>query len=208
MINNILICLSKTAIVDTIIRYLFAIDSKSRWFLLHSIGNIWCISSCYKEILTGFIHPEKLYITPTTFEGYHITIALHAYHCIAYKLSKDDIFHHVVFIIFGAVYTILTQPYIASSLPLLTLNGIPGAIDYALLFMVKQRIIEKSTEKYANAILNSWFRNPVTLFIVGMGYCGILQNSRWECIPCLLIAVFNAIYFSNQAIINYTKYTM
>ena len=167
------------------LRYFFVDNEKSRWFLLHSIGNIWCITSCYKEILMGFTHPENLYSTPTTFEGYHIAIALHAYHCIAYKLTKDDIFHHIVFMVFGAGYTIMMQPYIISSMPLLTLNGIPGAIDYTLLFFVKQGVVEKSTEKYVNALLNSWFRNPVSIFIVGMGYCGIVQHSRWECIPCL-----------------------
>ena len=100
------------------------------------------------------------------------------------------------------------QPYIISPMPLLTLNGVPGAIDYTLLFFVKQGVVEKSTEKYVNALLNSWFRNPVSIFIVGMGYCGIVQHQRWECIPCLLFVVFNSVYFGNQAIINYTKHTL
>lgn len=179
---------------------------KSRWFLLHAFGNACTLHAILPETLTVLAHPELAYVRPTTYEGLMVAGALHIYHALAFHISGDDIFHHVCFVLILGSYCCIFQPYIASSAPLLTINGLPGMIDYTLLGLVKLNKVNKLTEKRVNAWLNVWFRMPVTLFFAGMGYHGIVVQSRWECLPCILGIVYNAVYYGNMAIVNHQEY--
>ena len=179
---------------------------KSRWFLLHAFGNACTMYAILPEVLTVLSHPELAYVTPTNFEGLAVAAALHIYHALSFSLNADEIFHHVLFVLGMGSYCCIFQPYIASSAPLMTINGLPGMIDYTLLALVKLKRINKLTEKRVNAWLNVWIRMPVSLFFVGMGYYGIVVQSRWECIPCLLGLAYNAIYYGNMAIVNHQAY--
>ena len=210
IIYNLFKYLSITGVIDlfllTVLRLNGHVDKKARWFLLHSICNIWTISVCYDEVITGFMNPLDAYITRTNFNGYYVTISLHLYHCLVYTLTMQDLFHHILFVIIGGFYTMFFQPYIASSVGLISLSGIPGAIDYFLLAGVRLGYVDKGYEKSVNASLNTWFRMPYGIFVSGMGFVCILMNSKWECMPCLLFLMYNSIYYGRMVIINNDRY--
>lgn len=198
-------------IADGILRYALSwsigtYPNKSRWFLLHAFGNACTLYAISPEILIALAHPESIYVIPTTFEGLWCVGALHIYHALSFPLNGDEIFHHIMFVLGMGSYCLIFQPYIASSVPLITINGLPGIIDYTLLALVKLKQVSKLTEKRVNAWLNVWIRMPITLFLAGIGYTGIVAQSRWECIPCLIMVSYNAIYYGNMAIVNHQEY--
>ena len=52
--------------------------------------------------------------------------------------------------------------------------GIPGGIDYALLVLVKMRVLNTMTEKRINRYLNLVLRWPlqlITTYLIGLSWC-------------------------------------
>lgn len=210
IIFNIFKCICGIGLIDIFLFIILKlnghVDKKARWFLLHSICNICIISVCYDEVITVFTNPLYSYIIKTNFYGYYIAIALHVYHALIYNITYQDLFHHIIFVLIGGSYTLYFQPYIASSCGLVSLCGIPGAIDYFLLSCVRLGYIDKGFEKKVNAFLNCWFRMPYGIFLSGMGFVCIITYSKWECIPCLLFITYNSLYYGRMAIINNDRY--
>lgn len=215
MLWDILFALLLFGSVDIFLHFVFYVlhvthhipnDSKARWFAIHSIGNIFTVYTILPELWIAASTPDQLYVRPCTFKGYYVVLSLHLYHFLAFKVNSNDIFHHILFVLLLGGYCNLFQPYIASSIPLLTLNGIPGAIDYMLLAGVRLELVPKLTEKRINAFLNTWIRMPLTCFFGGVAYVYVNQYGKWECIPCILGIMYNAVYYGNMAIINYQSY--
>ena len=90
-------------------------------------------------------------------------------------------YHHVFFVLDMVSYGYIVQPYVASSAPLLTVNGLPGIIDYTLLERVDSNA--GYLDSYRNRIL--WHRCTVTL----IANFGLLQR-----------------YYGNMAIVNHQEY--
>ena len=184
------------------------LDHKTRWFLLHSIINIIVVYYIWDEFWYGMFNLMEMYNKLTNNNAYGVMIALHIYHMIAFPVSNEDIFHHVWFAIGGALLTVAIQPYIATSMALITLNGVPGAIDYALLVLVRIGIIDKIVEKRVNGKLNLWFRMSFSVFMSGCAFCSLLHYQQYICLPCLGIILYNSIYYGNQAILNAYKHEL
>jgi hypothetical protein len=193
------------SIVDYLIYITHAKQSrKAQWFLLHSILNVFTLYTIIPDLIYSSYNWDKiLEIEPYSWWGYAIVISGHIYHCLAFKLNRADIFHHVVMFVFAVPYTLIYQPYLMSNLPILTINGIPGAIDYFLLYLVKIGKIKSDLEKYINIQLNIWFRCPISLLIVGATIPELIRLSRWESIPCLIVIAWNGIYFQYITIRDY-----
>jgi hypothetical protein len=195
--------------IGKILEFTIAPRSKGRYFLLHSIVNVIVTYLIWDDICTSLQFPTLIYKLPLKItSGYSCAIALHLYHCLFYKLNFTDVLHHFIMIGIATPYTIYFQPYIVSNLPLLMLNGIPGAIDYFLLYLIDVKIIKDFLiEKKINLFLNIWIREPISLLIVGMGISSLIINEKWICIPCLIFVGWNAIYFKNLTVKNtYIKY--
>ena len=91
--------------------------------------------------------PLAAYTAPTKYRGYIVVVALHVFHAIFYEMRGPDWFHHIVFVGMGSAITVLVQPYVISTVPLLSLNGLPGAIDYLMLVCVRTGRMQRMTEK-------------------------------------------------------------
>ena len=177
-------------------------DKKTRWFLLHSIGNVFTVYVIWDELIIGLTNPIWLYQLPTKHRGFMVVFSLHLYHMIRFKLTYQDWIHHVVFVFLGLTYSVIYQPYIVTSLPFLSLNGIPGTVDYFLISLVREGLFERQRQKNINAFINCWFRCPYGIFISGCGYVSMLTNDRWAGIPCIIFVIINSIYYCNQAVKN------
>ena len=209
MLTEIITSLVLISIMGKICQYTIATEAKSRYFLIHAIINLFVSYFIWGDIYQILLQPSILYTQAlTNTMGFSIAIALHFYHCLFYKLNKLDWIHHIVMIFIATPFTLYFQPWIVSNPPLLMLNGIPGAIDYFLLYLTEKNIIkDKLIEKRINVYLNTWIRAPVSLIMVGMGLTELINNQRWQCIPCLFFVAWNVIYFQNLTVrAAYTKY--
>ena len=83
-------------------------------------------------------------------------IAIHVYHMLAFKMSSDDLFHHLTFVpVIGGGHFV--WPWgAAGNILCFFISGFPGGIDYALLAMVKRGWVSSMTEKRINLSINVW----------------------------------------------------
>jgi hypothetical protein len=63
--------------------------------------------------------------------------AIHTYHALRFKLSAGDIFHHAAFAGVGCFSNYIVNYGPIANLYFFFVCGLPGAIDYALLGLVK-----------------------------------------------------------------------
>jgi len=89
--------------------------------------------------------------------------------------------------------------------------GLPGFIDYLLLFLVRNSLITKYTEKYINYMLNLWIRCPgciasatLTLVYYGHNYIYLSLLDRLSILTIMFTIYWNGIYFMRNIVIDYT----
>ena len=143
----------------------------------------------------------------------YMTIALHLYHILLYfnSLRFDDWLHHIVMI--GFVMPIICVYNTGGGITshgMFYITGLPGAIDYTLLFLNRNGLmITKRQEKYVNSLLNLWIRCPgciiTGVFLLLMTQLEETKSSMDIYIAYAVIAslYWNGIYFMNDVLKNY-----
>ena len=146
-----------------------------------------------------------------------LVYSLHFYHMIAYfpKLRFDDWLHHILMVLVALAFLssmVSTGTLLNHSL--FFLCGLPGMIDYALLFLVRNNYIDRMTEKYVNKQLNLWVRAPGCIAHSAISILAYFTNMRagrtqkYEFIVVIvtsLLVYWNGIYFMEQVVSDYKK---
>jgi len=191
---------------------LFALKTKGRWFLLHTIANIWISLLCLPDLwflisdpLTALAERRTIH-WPTS-----LVFSVHVYHVLFFRnLTWVDWLHHILMIAIGAPLLITGEVG-----PLMNFNnfwmcGVPGGLDYAMLFCVKQGWMAPLTEKGLNTKINVWLRVPFLVCTSAFGYIQFfLQNASVPmyvlCIRAflLLLASWNGLFFMERVVGNY-----
>jgi len=125
-------------------------------------------------------------------------------------LTFEDWMHHIISSIFVAGLGIYMPLGKLPSLANLVMCGIPGAIDYFLLVLVKLKKISSINEKYVNRYLNLILRWPIMFLTSYIFILNIYRNTIyisyfnlfWSLIALILHSL-NAIYYCDKVIGNY-----
>ena len=197
-------CFTVLFLLDTCLKRTPVLDVKTRWFLLHIVGNVMTVVAIWDEVFIIIVDPLQAYVMPTRYLGYCVVVTLHCYHIVFFKMRPADWFHHLVFVGGGFGSAVILQPYIISSMPLFSLNGLPGALDYAMLVAVRLGRMKRLDHKWWNARINTWFRCPYSVMVCGVGYVGMVEHGTWQCAPCLILVLWNAVHYGEQAVENAT----
>jgi hypothetical protein len=149
------------------------------------------------------------------YQGLNITVALHFYHVLFFeKLSPIDWLHHILMISIAiGSYYCPTSVIVTTNGLLFFLNGLPGAIDYFILTLVKYDLMHPIQEKELNSYLNIWIRSPgVIIGAHNMYLTTVYANYKPNIFMKTLIMsilVWNAQYFTYRVVGNYfTKLTI
>ena len=172
-----------------------------------------CMISSYKGIqsYSNTCNVDSLYFAKYTI------YALHLYHMLCYynKLRYDDWVHHLLMVGISLPLTEFIDKYNIIGHCMFFTTGLPGGIDYFLLALVRNNIIDKCIEKKINKYINVWIRCPgcisnVTLSIFSLIYLYEVSNNIniIACIIIMLSVYWNGIYFMEQVVCDYTKYSM
>lgn len=88
-------------------------------------------------------------------------VAVHTYHCLGFKLSQQDIFHHFLFVpTLGIGGGMLTSWGPIRNVLTFFISGLPGGVDYVMLVLLKNGMTDKLTCKRLSSKLNVWLRGP------------------------------------------------
>jgi len=191
----------------------FNMEKITIWYLLHFICNMMVIYLTFDNIKMCFTSPNECYNTDNfDSSALALTVGLHTFHIVRdYKtLTIIDWLHHLIsnwFMSFIGVYYYHMPLWNCGAF---FLCGLPGGIDYLLLFLYKMKKIDKMTEKHINVYLNNWIRLPGIIYsasLMNYGYMSELINiSQHLYLIGQFLTVFNAIYFAQRVTLNYGTY--
>jgi hypothetical protein len=205
---NISIIFSSFCLIDRALNYYTDLDGI--YYLLHSIHNgaIVYLTSC--EVFKTLTDFNYVLSSPKNMLALECVFALHFYHLVIYwrKFRLDDWLHHILMIGIG-----LPIGWIADSRSLLGYSlffttGLPGGIDYALLFLTRNNLLKRDTEKVINAWINTWIRSPgcishatLTLMLISVEST-MFSQMWWYGIIAAALTFWNGQYFMRQVVEN------
>lgn len=179
------------------------------YYLLHSLANWGIVYYTYPTVRDTYLNLTKSSMLITNPISYQICAALHIYHILRYKMNREDIKHHI------PTLTVLSIPlFNVSQSPLVAhiafyLCGLPGIIDYILLFLSRNNIIYNMTEKKWNLYLNLYLRCPGAILNSALAFLLIQQQPKiLECYNLFYLGVgafsfWNGTYYLRNVIVDY-----
>lgn len=188
------------------------LNYKSVYYFNHVVNNAIVIYESFPCVLNCYTDFIDTINTEIPINCMNITIALHMYHILIYwpSLRKDDWLHHIIMV--GIIAPIIFSYKLGGNVVghgLFYISGLPGGIDYILLFLNRNNmLISRHTEKYINSLLNIWLRCPGC--IVTAAFTLIMVQKMVTTVYELLLVLFtlcallwNGIYFMNDVVQNY-----
>jgi len=211
VIQGLLLGFSLPFILDNLIAKKYII-AKARYFFLHIFFNTVITYLVYQDTYNLIKNPETGLDINYSYYGILSTSAISSFHMYHYlyftNLSFDDYIHHIVSCLIVPSIGIIFPFGRLPSLCNIGMCGIPGGIDYFLLFLVKYNIINKITEKNLNRWLNLIIRWPIMfmtsyIFMINFYKLDVNIYSSILMILAMLLHGLNAIYYCDKVIGNY-----
>lgn len=178
---------------------LCCLNSK-RWFFLHCIINFIIVYYSFNDMITCINNITECYnikFNNNSIKTFNYAVNLHIYHCIFFKLTKDDYIHHFIMVLIcGTISFFCNSLLIIYSL--FFLSGLPGGIDYFFLYLVKINYLNKISEKKINIFLSGFIRLPGCVSTMLIGYYGVKNyyNSK-NYITMLLLLINSLLVYCN-----------
>jgi hypothetical protein len=205
---NISIIFSSFCLFDRLLSNYTSLDGI--YYLIHSLHNGAIIYLTGQEVFDTLTNFKYVLTSPKNMIALEFVFALHLYHLAVYwrKFRFDDWLHHILMI--GIALPIGWAADSGSLLgySLFFTTGLPGGIDYALLFLTRNNWLNRNTEKIVNAWLNTWIRSPgcishatLTLILVSIKSIPFSQM-WWYGIIVAILTFWNGQYFMRQVVEN------
>lgn len=177
------------------------------YYFNHAIHNSLIVYSTFPDVLLTLTKFGSMSEFPTNVLALQLCFALHFYHIAFYwrKFRGDDWLHHVLMI--GIALPI---GGFFNGGPLLGYNlffttGLPGGLDYFLLFFCRNGLIGRDLEKRINAFLHVWIRSPGCASHAGFVLAHLFMSPYefYKCYGSLIVAFltyWNGQYFMQQVV--------
>lgn len=132
------------------------------YYGVHAIHNALIVYSTLPDVVYTITNFQSVATYPTNFFAIELCVALHLYHIVLYwrKFRMDDWLHHILMI--GIALPIGAALHAGSLMgySLFFTTGLPGGIDYSLLFLNRNGVISKDIQKRVNCWIQVWLRSP------------------------------------------------
>ena len=188
------------------------------YYALHAVHNALIVATTAPEVwftFTDFFYAMRA--APNLY-ALQICYALHFYHVICYwrKFRFDDYLHHILMIGVALPIGGLLPSGTLLGFSLFFTTGLPGGIDYFLLFLTRNGWLDRDVEKRVNARLNVWVRAPgcIANAVYTAAYLS-LQPALYGAInyelffygACATAALnfWNGLYFMQQVVVDAAK---
>jgi len=186
------------------------VPQNARWFLCHSVGNMAITYLTWRDTFACLSISDTCIenISQSTWLGLVLSLILHLYHALFFKLTRSDIIHHsVMCCISGPLALLYPSKMISGGLFFLT--GLPGAIDYFLLWLVKMKMIPNMVEKYIYVLISTWLRSPGCILCVSnwkliMDH-SMSMNEQVSNAILLILLYWNGQYYMMKTCIDYGR---
>jgi hypothetical protein len=181
------------------------------YYLIHFLHNAAVVKSTATDVWLTLTDFDGLQKYEPNYHAASLVFGLHLYHIARYweKLRYDDWLHHITMIFVGLPIGVLVPSSTLLGYSLFFTTGLPGGIDYLMLFLVRNGWLGRMREKQVNRWLNVWIRSPgcVSHAVITFLYAGRMENTValfFSIIPALL-NYWNGQYFMDQVVTDYAK---
>lgn len=207
---NLLLFLTIYVLFD----YLLPDSVMGKYYLIHSLNNAYVVYLTLSDVMYSYYDLLNFTDYQPNYEAAAITFALHFYHIISYfdKLRYDDWLHHILMVVVCLPLSISVKGGCLLGHSLFFTTGLPGCIDYFMLFLVRNNFMRRITEKKINNYINLWLRAPGCT-AQSILTCIVLfdKNSKFNFKEKMIafitagLVFWNGIYFMNQVVVNYSE---
>lgn len=181
------------------------------YYAIHSFHNLLMILETYQDVYRTLFQFAALPVFETNQGAIELCFSLHLYHLLLYwkKFRKDDWLHHGLMIGLALPLGMLVPAGPLMGYNLFFTTGLPGCIDYAALFLVRNGWLDRLAEKQLNTELNVWIRSPgcmshATYVLASVGlFPGHWMQKVVSLIPAGL-TFWNGQYFMKQVVADYS----
>lgn len=191
---------------------------QTMWYLIHFSGNAVIVLLTAPDMVYSFLDPLSSanhlvdYHSPFCWSSYpiYLMVALHLFHIIYYYhdlVILDWIHHGLNCGIIGSLCIFYLQCRLSNH-GLFFMCGLPGGIDYFLLFINDLGYIRRITEKKINTYLNMYLRLPgiIANCLIGIFCYLYVENLHISFGVGLIIILgnyWNAVFFAYRVVQNY-----
>jgi hypothetical protein len=184
-----------------------------KYYLLHFINNAIVVYLTFPDIISIYTDFPNFWLHEKNIISAILTTSLHIYHVIVYfnKLRVIDWMHHILNVFISLPIALIYPSGSLIGHSMFFMSGLPGGLDYLLLFLERNAIINRSTEKRINTYLNVWIRAPGcnahAAFIL-IGYNIVKSHVEFTVLDlCIhifvaLVVYWNGNYFMRQVVEN------
>ena len=158
MYNLLLYCLAFCC-MDSLFHYY---KLEGRYYGVHALHNALITASTLSDVLTTYTNFNLLHTYPNNYTAVELCAALHVYHIFYYckRFKLDDWLHHILMIGIALPIGGLLPSGTLLGYSLFFTTGLPGGIDYTLLFLVRNGWLDSTVEKKVNHAIQVWIRSP------------------------------------------------
>jgi len=212
MLSNLLTVAALCAVFHGADRAITKAGLNNPYYAVHAVHNAAIVAATASDVANTFRHiaaPGGLSAYTNNILAIQLCFALHIYHTIAYwrKFRFDDWLHHILMVAIALPIGCIYESRTLVGYSLFFTTGLPGGIDYACLFAVRNGWMGRLTEKKINEALNVWIRSPgcVSNAAFTVAYmCGMVGKvdgiiTLLPLIPALL-NYWNGQYFMGQVV--------
>lgn len=181
------------------------------YYFLHYLHNGAIVYYTWSDVALALTDFSKAGQIDPNYAALELVFALHIYHILYYwrKFRFDDWLHHVLMVGIALPIGGLLPSGALLGYSLFFTTGLPGGIDYGMLFMVRNGWMARETEKRINAWLATWIRSPgcashAALVLAFLSMSGAPMWSMLWCGAILTAALnyWNGQYFAAQVLYN------
>jgi hypothetical protein len=197
-----------TAAFAALDRAIQAVKLQRPYYAIHVIHNAAIVALTTADIRTSILNPTPAmtHTLPMNWYAVYCCYALHLYHTLLYwrTFRFDDWLHHGLMIGVSLPLGCLASsgPLMGTSLFFTT--GLPGGISYAALWLERNGVLSRTTEKAVNRAANVWLRAPGCIFTATLIVQSVLLNPvEWQGVAglaCAALVGWNGLYFMQQAV--------
>lgn len=183
------------------------------YYFNHFLCNLFVTLFTIKDVIVSysdFDNCEKYKCHPLVVS---LIYGLHMYHCLYYykKLQMDDILHHISALCICVPLALLYSTGSLLGYSFFFTTGLPGMINYFLLWKERNGLYKRQQQKKWNRILNVWIRNPGCISCATLILLKAFVNheqtlwNRFSSLVVAIITVWNGSYFMEQVVCDYAK---
>lgn len=188
-------------------------NHNARWFFIHAQVNFLIFLLTWRDVRFSLTNSSTAIFTPPTLRttlAYYTAMISHMYHTVVFfnNLTIQDWIHHLTMMgVAGTVsYFSLSR---VTGVALFFMSGLPGLIDYSLLWGVKMGFVSKMCQKESYSWNVSFLRSPGCMYScflalpylfnkpIDLKYLFIFIN--------FIMTFWNGQYYSRLSCIDYGK---